>query len=67
MNHDWHNKYGQFSGRFAPSIMLIAVGVIVRIAPNHLSFDDNSAQTIIYGFGTENVTSMKKDRRFFTP
>ena len=47
--------------------MLIPVGIIVRIAPKHLSFNDNSAQKIIYGLGTENVTSMKKGRCFFTP
>ena len=46
--------------------MLIPVGIIVLIVPNHLSFNDNSAQTIIYGFGTENVTSMKKEHHFFT-
>ena len=42
-------------------------GSIVRIAPNHLSFNDHSAQKIIYGFGTGNVPSMAKDPRFFTP
>ncbi|CAF9933050.1 MAG: hypothetical protein ALECFALPRED_005464, partial [Alectoria fallacina] len=51
MNHDWHRKYGP----------------IVRIAPNHLSFNDHHAQKIVYGFGTDNVPSMKKDPRFFTP
>ena len=67
MNHDWHKTYGQSPGRSNPSIMLIPVGSIVRIAPNHLSFNDHSTQKIIYGFGTENVPSMKKDPRFFTP
>ena len=47
--------------------MLIHVGPIVRITPNHLSFNDHSAQKIIYGFGTRTVPSMKKDPRFFTP
>ena len=42
-------------------------GSIVRIAPNHLSFNDHSAQKIIYGFGTKYTPSMEKDPRFFTP
>ncbi|MCJ1379491.1 hypothetical protein MMC17_002592 [Xylographa soralifera] len=40
---------------------------IVRIAPNHLSFNDHAAQKIIYGFGTKDLPSMTKDPRFFTP
>ncbi|KAL8725680.1 MAG: hypothetical protein Q9181_006318 [Wetmoreana brouardii] len=40
---------------------------IVRIAPDHLSFSDHSAQRVIYGFGTADVPSMEKDPRFFTP
>ncbi|KAG9231475.1 cytochrome P450 [Amylocarpus encephaloides] len=51
MNHDWHKKHG----------------MIVRIAPNHLSFSDHHAQKIIYGFGTKQIPSMAKDPRFFTP
>ena len=47
--------------------MLTRIGSIVRIAPNHLSFNDHSTQKIIYGFGTKDVPSMKKDPRFFTP
>jgi cytochrome P450 len=47
--------------------MLISVGTVVRIAPNHLSFSDHSAQKAIYGFGTEKIPSMGKDPRFFTP
>ena len=44
-----------------------AIGSIVRIAPNHLSFNDHAAQKIVYGFGTGNIPSMAKDPRFFTP
>jgi len=47
--------------------MFISVGTVVRIAPNHLSFSDHSAQKAIYGFGTEKIPSMGKDPRFFTP
>ena len=47
--------------------MLMLIGSIVRIAPNHLSFSDHSAQKIIYGFGTKTLPSMAKDPRFFTP
>lgn len=47
--------------------MLTLVGSVVRIAPNHLSFSDHAAQKVIYGFGTKDVPSMKKDPRFFTP
>ena len=47
--------------------MLTYPGSIVRIAPNHLSVNDHSAQKIIYGFGTASVPSMAKDSRFFTP
>ncbi|KAL8705810.1 MAG: hypothetical protein Q9201_001097 [Fulgogasparrea decipioides] len=50
----------------APRI-LIPAGSIVRIAPNHLSFNDHSAQKAIYGFGTADVPSMEKDPRFYTP
>ena len=42
-------------------------GSIVRIAPNHLSINDHSAQKIVYGFGSVSVPSMEKDPRFFTP
>ena len=42
-------------------------GSIVRIAPNHLSFNSNAAQKVIYGFGTRTVPSMVKDPIFFTP
>ena len=52
---------------FGYRLMLILVGPIVRIAPNHLSFNDHSVQKIIYGFGTKTVSSMEKDPRFFTP
>lgn len=47
--------------------ILILIGPIVRIASNHLSFNDHAAQKVIYGFGTKDVPSMKKDPRFFTP
>ena len=67
INHDLHKKYGQILFLFHPREMLMLVGPIVRIAPNHLSFNDHSAQKIIYGFGTETVPSMRKDPRFFTP
>ncbi|RDW66322.1 hypothetical protein BP6252_09957 [Coleophoma cylindrospora] len=50
-NHAWHQKWGP----------------IVRIAPNHLSFSSHEAQKIIYGFGTREVPSMRKDPIFFTP
>ena len=43
------------------------LGSVVRICPNHLSFNDHNAVKIIYGFGTETVPSMRKDPRFFTP
>jgi hypothetical protein len=42
-------------------------GPIVRIAPNHLSFNTHSSQKAIYGFGTRTVPSMVKDPIFFTP
>ena len=42
-------------------------GSIVRIAPNHLSFNSHAAQKVIYGFGTRTVPSMVKDPIFFTP
>ena len=48
-------------------MVLIPIGSIVRIAPNHLSFNDHAAQKVIYGFGTKTVPSMNKDPRFFTP
>ena len=67
INHDLHKKYGQILSLFHAREMLILLGPIVRIAPNHLSFNDHSAQKIIYGFGTETVPSMRKDPRFFTP
>ena len=66
MNHDWHKKYGQIPV-YRILIILIPVGSIVRIAPNHLSFNDHAAQKIIYGFGTKTIPSMAKDPRFFTP
>ncbi|KAL3424452.1 Isotrichodermin C-15 hydroxylase 7 [Phlyctema vagabunda] len=50
-NHRWHQRWGP----------------IVRIAPNHLSFNSHEAQKIIYGFGTRQVPSMEKDPIFFTP
>lgn len=50
-NHQWHQKWGS----------------IVRIAPNHLSFNSHAAQKVIYGFGTRTVPSMVKDPIFFTP
>ena len=46
---------------------MCSTGSIVRIAPNHLSFADHSAQKVIYGFGTKQTPSMAKDPRFFTP
>ena len=66
-NHKTYKKYGQVLSLLHPWEMLMLLGPIVRIAPNHLSFNDHSAQKIIYGFGTENVPFMKKDPRFFTP
>jgi hypothetical protein len=42
-------------------------GPVVRIAPNHLSFNSHAAQKVIYGFGTRTVPSMVKDPIFFTP
>lgn len=46
---------------------LLRSGPIVRIAPNHLSFNSHAAQKVIYGFGTRTVPSMLKDPIFFTP
>lgn len=43
------------------------LGPVVRIAPNHLSFSTHEAQKVIYGFGTREVPSMRKDPIFFTP
>jgi hypothetical protein len=42
-------------------------GPIIRIAPNHLSFNLHEAQKVIYGFGSRKVPSMIKDPIFFTP
>ena len=67
MNHEWHKKYGIFCWFFDLINLLRFVGSVVRIAPNHLSFSDHSAQKIIYGFGTKVIPSMKKDPIFFTP
>lgn len=45
----------------------LSLGPIIRIAPNHLSFNSHAAQKVIYGFGTRTVPSMIKDPIFFTP
>lgn len=66
MNHGWHKKYGPSSRCCGHWIELIPVGPIVRIAPNHLSFNYHSCQKI-NGFGTKTLPSMEKDPRFFTP
>jgi len=49
------------------SFLTANLGPIVRIAPNHLSFNSHGAQKVIYGFGTRDVPSMAKDPIFFTP
>ncbi|RYP15630.1 hypothetical protein DL765_005581 [Monosporascus sp. GIB2] len=44
-----------------------ALGPVVRMGVNHLSFSTHAAQKIIYGFGTKEVPSFAKNPEFSTP